>query len=424
MIGVAPRKPKNEIILPYPHQGQQVVRREARRHNWLSAGRRWRKTTLVMAVAVEAATSRKQIIWGAPTFDQVRIGWEETRKAAGNVAVFNQSQMTATFPGGGRILYRSLDDPDNARGHTADGVVIDEASEVKAVAWYEVMRPMLLDTGGWSWCMGTPKGCNWFWQEWIRAADDADARSWQAPTLGCRITPEGLVRAPHPLENPDISFAEMLKLYATMPERTFRQEILAEFIEDSGGVFRRVSDAATATRQDKPVPGHTYSLGIDWGKHQDFTVLAVLDMTTKEIVHVDRFNQIDYALQRARVRALADTFRPRPIIAERNAMGEPIIEALEREGLRIEPFTTTNASKAELIEALALAFERGDIRIIPEPTLIAELQAYEAERLPSGMLRYSAPEGLHDDCVIALALAWQAVAIPPGRVTISKNPFY
>jgi len=41
--------------------------------------------------------------------------------------------------------------------------------------------------------------------------------------------------------------------------------------------------------------------------------------------------------------------------------------------------------------------------------LIGELQAYQAERLPSGMLRYSAPEGLHDDTVMALALAWQAV---------------
>ena len=56
-----------------------------------------------------------------------------------------------------------------------------------------------------------------------------------------------------------------------------------------------------------------------------------------------------------------------------------------------------------------LAFERGEIKIIPDPVLIAELQAFEMERLPSGMLRYSAPSGYHDDCVMSLALAWHGV---------------
>ena len=66
----------------------------------------------------------------------------------------------------------------------------------------------------------------------------------------------------------------------------------------------------------------------------------------------------------------------------------------------------TNATKANLIDALALAFERGAIRILPDPVLIGELQAYEAERLPSGLMRYGAPQGMHDDTVMALALAW------------------
>ena len=69
----------------------------------------------------------------------------------------------------------------------------------------------------------------------------------------------------------------------------------------------------------------------------------------------------------------------------------------------------TNASKANMVESLSLAFERGDIAILPDPVLIAELQAYEMARLPSGMLRYSAPEGMHDDTVMSLALAWQAI---------------
>jgi hypothetical protein len=78
--------------------------------------------------------------------------------------------------------------------------------------------------------------------------------------------------------------------------------------------------------------------------------------------------------------------------------------------MRIEPFTTTNASKAQTIDALAMAFERGDIRILNDAVLVSELVAYQAQPLPSGLMRYGAPSGQHDDCVMALAIAWTSVA--------------
>ncbi|HUW12874.1 MAG TPA: hypothetical protein VM537_24310, partial [Anaerolineae bacterium] len=193
-----------------------------------------------------------------------------------------------------------------------------------------------------------------------------------------------------------------------MPERLFRQEYLAEFIDDAGSVFRRVMDAATALEQE-PQPGRQYVAGVDWGKHNDFTVVKVVDAQSKAEVYSDRFNQIDYVVQRARLVALYERYRPSAVIAETNAMGEPIIEQLQREGLPMQGFTTTNATKAAAIEALALAFERADITILNDPTTVGELQAYEMSRLPSGMVRYAAPEGMHDDTVMALALAWQGV---------------
>jgi hypothetical protein len=115
-------------------------------------------------------------------------------------------------------------------------------------------------------------------------------------------------------------------------------------------------------------------------------------------------------VQRARLGALAARYNPSAIIAESNSIGEPIIEQLQRDGLPVTGFQTTNATKAAIIEALALAFEQGSIKILNDPVLIGELQAYEMARLPSGMTRYGAPEGLHDDTVMSLALAWSAVA--------------
>jgi phage FluMu gp28-like protein len=360
-----------------------------------------------MSICVEAAVKGGTYIWGAPTFDQVRISFKEAQRAAGTVADFNLSRMTVQFPTGGEIVFRSLDNPDNARGYTADGVVIDESGVVKGEAWYEVLRPMLIDTNGWAWLIGTPKGRNWFWTEFQKANDHNDYAAWQVPTLGVAMQDGQLVRKPHPLENPEVPFAEIEQLQRTLSERVFEQEILAQFVELSGGVFRRVLDAATATAQDARIDGHEYVIGVDLGKLNDFTVFTVIDTITNEVVYVDRFNQIDYLVQATRLQALNDRFSPYTIIVEQNNVGVPFIEMLYRLNLPVQPFTTTNATKTQAIDSLALAFERGEIRIPNDAVLIAELQAYEMERLPSGLMRYSAPAGMHDDTVMSLALAWQ-----------------
>jgi hypothetical protein len=174
-------------------------------------------------------------------------------------------------------------------------------------------------------------------------------------------------------------------------------------------VFRKVMDAATAEWQEKPTGGAEYIFGVDWGKQNDWTVITVLDLRNKRLVYFDRFNRIDYQVQLGRLQALAELWRPTVIIAESNSMGEPLCEQLQRMNLPVQPFLTTNATKAVAIDALALAFERGEIQIVNDPILIGELQAYEMERLPGGSFRYSAPEGMHDDTVMALALAWRGV---------------
>ena len=71
----------------------------------------------------------------------------------------------------------------------------------------------------------------------------------------------------------------------------------------------------------------------------------------------------------------------------------------------INGFTTTNATKAQIIQSLELAFEQKTIKLLNNSIQIAELMAFESEKLPSGLVRYGAPEGMHDDTVMALALA-------------------
>lgn len=208
----------------------------------------------------------------------------------------------------------------------------------------------------------------------------------------------------------------------TAPERVFRQEVLAEFLQDGAGVFRGIDRAPLCDWHHSARPGQRYAIGVDWGRHNDFTVFVVLTHNG-EIVNLERFTDIGYELQVGRLKALWERFGQCPIIAESNSMGGPLIERLQRDRINVKPFQTTNSSKAEAIESLSLALENGQIVFADDAqldVLKSELIAYDQERLPSGLIRYGAPPGQHDDTVMALAIAWQAIG--PGRSVIEFNP--
>ena len=213
-------------------------------------------------------------------------------------------------------------------------------------------------------------------------------------------------------------------------ESVFNQEWLAQFINGEGSVFRNVNQVATVAPGGKPEAGHVYVIGCDWGRSNDATAFVVVDLTDRKVVDLDSFSQVEYAIQRTRLKALSDKWKPQQITAEQNSIGGPIIEQLRRDGLRVPAFTTTNPSKAKAIDDLVLAFEQRDIRILNDPRLIRELIAYQAERLPSGLLRYGAPSGQHDDCVMALLIAWTAVSgqgrrvypIPDAEIVVPEFP--
>lgn len=397
-----------KVILPPLHQGQATVRDSTARFRVLAAGRRWGKTRLGVALCVKTAGDGGRAWWVAPTFPIASIGWREVKRLAAQIpgTQIREVDRIVTMPTGGWVQVKSGDNPDSLRGEGLDLAVLDECSFISEEAWQEALRPALSDRKGGALFISTPKGRNWFWRLYLKGQEGGgEWQSWQFPTVS----------------NPYIDPKEVDAARAELPEAVFAQEYLASFIEDAGQVFRRVMDAATATVQDAPIERHHYILGVDWGKHEDFTVLTLLDATDRSMAQLDRFNQIDYTVQTQRLKALAERFRVSSIIAERNSMGEPLIEQLQRDGLPVQAFETTNATKATAIDALALAFERGSIRILRDPVLVNELQAYAMERLPSGLLRYSAPAGLHDDCVMSLALAWQGVANSGPLLLWSKH---
>ena len=397
MVGTTERV----LVLDRPHPGQQRVLAQQARFNAACCGRRWGKTKLGTNRIVAPCLRGAPVAWFSPTYRMLTEVWREIRQVLepATERVSTQEHRIELVTGGVFEMW-SLDAPNTARGRRYRMAVVDEAAMVVDLeqAWNAVIRPTLVDFKGRAWFLSTPKGRNFFKTLFDLGQDPGHPEwaSWQLPTL----------------DNPHIAPEEVEAARLMLPERTYAQEFLAQFLEDGGGVFRRVRDAIGATPQDGKQAGRRYVVGVDWGKLEDFTVLVVIDTTTQEVVCVDRFNQIDYAVQVPRLQALCERFSPDAVYAEQNSIGVPLIEQLQRAGLPVYPFVTTNASKAVAIDALALAFERGEIRIPDDPVLVGELLAYDAERLPGGLLRYGAPAGMHDDCVMALALAWQGASSP------------
>ncbi len=389
--------------MPPLHSGQLEVAQDAHRFRVLACGRRWGKTRLGIVLTIEGLLTGLRWWWVAPTYAMSAIAWRPARSIVGALPGIQvrESDRCLLFPGGGEVWWKSADNEDALRGEGLDGLIVDEAAFVRERVWAEVLRPALADHQGRAVFASTPRGRNWFWRLWLAGQGvDPEIKSWRFPTTS----------------NPYIASSEIEAARASMPARIFAQEFEADFTEDGGGVFRGVREAVRAERQTEPIEGHTYAFGVDWGKHEDFTAVKVLDLTAKAEATSDRFNRVDYTLQRDRLRTLYDRFKPRTVIAERNSMGEPVIEQLQRDGMRVQPFLTTNATKAAAIEYLALLLERGELALLDDPVTIGELEAFESRRLPSGLSQYSAPSGMHDDCVMALALACQAIQTGAPRI--------
>jgi len=394
------------IQLQAPHDAQQQILDQAKRFNVVALGRRAGKSTLAQHLLVESAIRGNPVGYLAPTYKLLSEFWRELRATLEPVTRSKSEQdHRLELISGGVVECWSLDDPDPARGRKYALLVVDEAAMVRQLmdVWQLALRATLADLQGSAWFMSTPRGLNDFWQLYLSGLDPLE-QSW-----ACWRMPTSV--------NPFIPAEEIESAQREMPERAFAQEFLAEFLSLEGaGVFRGVG-AVSRLEPQPPERGHQYVIGVDWGRVNDFTVFSVIDTSVMAQVALDRFTEIDYDFQTERLHEWSELYHPRGLVVETNNMGGPLVERLQRgyarlvgrprPALPILPWTATNASKAAVINGLSLAIENGHLTLLDDQTQKGELLAYEATRLPSGLLRYGAPEGGHDDTVVALALAYQ-----------------
>lgn len=341
------------------------------------------------------------VAWIVPTYKNGRALWRFAEVATANaraagVVTSSKTDRIMEFPGGGLFGIFSADNEDGIRGEHFHLAVLDEAARISETAWTDAIQPTLADENGDAIIISTPRGRNWFWSEYQRGiADGNEQMSWSAPSS----------------DNPNPNIQKAARLAKErIPELNYRQEWLGEFVDFEGSVFRRIQEAATVEALSEPIKDHQYIAGVDVAASVDYTVISIMDVASKQMVYMDRFNRVDYNVLEDRLHAAYNHWHLQSMTIEANSIGQPPIDALNKRDMSIIPFTTTSATKQAIITGLQAAFEHGEIGIPNNPVLIGELLSFESKRSPSGSFTYSAPEGLHDDCVMSLGIAWYSIS--------------
>jgi len=328
--------------------------------------------------------------WVAPIYPQAKVVFRRMKAALPReVYHANETELTLTLLNDAVIWFKGAEKPDSLYGEDVYAAVIDEASRVKEDSWHAV-RSTLSATRGPVRIIGNVKGRrNWAYMMARKAEAGEPGMSY------ARITANDAIKAGL------LSKAEIDDARKVLPEAVFRELYMAEPSDDGGNPFGVAAIKACMKPMSKG-PAKVY--GLDLAKSEDWCVLIGLD-ADGVTCHFDRW-QGPWEATIQRVLAVVGKV---PCLVDSTGAGDPVLEALQRQGrsggAQFVGYVFSAPSKQQLMEGLAVAIQQKKVSY-PEGPIVAELEAFEYV-YHRAHVSYSAPQGLHDDCVCALALAVQ-----------------
>jgi hypothetical protein len=323
--------------------------------------------------------------WVAPVYSQAKIAFNRLRRVAVQCNYrINESELFIELSDGNRIWFKSADKPDSLYGEDVYAVVFDEFTRAKEEAW-NALRSTLTFTKGMCKFIGNAKGRkNWGHKLWLKAK--AGENGYEA----FKVTAYDAVDAGI------LDAEEIEQAKRDLPENAFKELYLAEDLDDQANPF----GIAFIKQQVKPVSrGTTVCYGVDLAKSVDWTVVTGLDENCN-VSYFDRW-QSDWGQTRRRI---IQTIGSIPASIDSTGVGDPIVEDIQRECGAVEGYHYSQSSKQKLMEGLANGIQKGSLSIL-DGVMRDELETFEFVYGRTGV-KYSAPEGMHDDCVNSLALAY------------------
>lgn len=411
-----------EITIPYqynprPHQ-----------LNLLSASQRfkicvWHRRAGKSKTALNQQIQRTQLKKGVyyyflPTYRQAKaVIWDVLVKEHIPLEIvdkINDSELAVYYKNGSIQRFAGCEDVDKHRGINPIDVVFDEYSEMPEQIWTAIIQPVLRENKGTATFVYTPKGKNHSWKLLQMAHDNP--KEWYSSIKTVADTST-------------FTNDELEEIKRNTPQALFEQEYMCSFVEGAGQFFRRIRESVYPETRVLPERGD-FQLGVDLAKYQDWTVLTPFNLNLFLVYPQERFNQVDWALQKTRIEIMARKHSRDSdsalIWPDSTGLGDPIVEDLRSRGLRIggenqEGFKFTEVSRRNLLNNLAILLEQGRIQIPNDEGLIGELEAFRYGVTDKGRITVTVPEGMHDDRVMSLALSVWGVTTKVVEMNTMQN---
>ena len=382
-------------------------------------GTKFGKSLSASTCLVNAATQKRGAKWRwiAPIYRQAKIGMEYFKGIIPPPphSEFIESKMLIRLPNlDSQIEFWHTQNPVDLEGAAIHGQIGDESAKMPYDAYISASTTTTFTRGPSMW-ISTPYGKNWFYKKYLECKDEMEwsLKRGKEPTKLAIHAPTSA--------NPFVSSEVIEQARKNLPDRMFRQYYLAEFLDD-GSVFIGFKECIHG--EDIPVYGAVQQwvsedalekdvvIGADWAKHQDFTVFTAIDYkaTVPKVVGFMRFQSLKYTDAIIELIRFSKQFKSVGyVLHDKTGVGEAIDDMLARTNLPISGLVFNNQIKSGLINRLMIRFERGDIILPNWSELLKELESFEVEISDTGLTRYNAAAGAHDDIVISLCLALAAV---------------
>ncbi|MHC1597239.1 MAG: phage terminase large subunit [Methermicoccaceae archaeon] len=376
---------------PYPYQ--HAFLEDTSQHIIIKAGRQTGKSTAAAIRALHTALlPNKSVLIVSPSLRQSTEIFRKIQAYAtkAKLAPRRATQTELELENGSRIV--SLPASEHTiRGYTANLLIVDEAAFVPDEL-FDAIIPSLAATNGSLILLSTPFGKDSFFY-----------RAWLDPSFSHHEF--SAKECPH--YSQDFLKTERER----MSDLAFRQEYMAEFVEDTQCVFPHslvMSSIAEPTRDE----GNMFC-GVDLAKHVDWTVFCIVKEVrgTLYTEHVEAHQKEPYPLVAQKLKVLHEQYQFKKVVVDATGVGEAVLDTLRWDAsLPLEPFVFTQHTKVNLIENLKVALEKGELKLIQHRNLLSELTAFSYE-VGQSTIKYGTQKS-HDDHVIALALAVWGARVP------------
>ena len=293
------------------------------------------------------------------------------------------------------------------RGYTAHLAICDEASFIPETIITEILFPMLSTTNGTAIFLSTPWDKNHFFY-----------KAFLNPAYSTHKIPSA--------ENPLIPQAFLAEMQQNMTTEAYKREYLAEFTEAASSYFpqeliRQCIEHAQRlnlepyTTLEQQIPKGEYYAGLDLGKLQDHSALAIVQREDDmlKLVYTHEFPlETPYTEVIATTTRANQRFKLQKLLADQTGIGEPILEELQTEGITAEGAKLTQDTKTEILTHLKLTMQQNRLAIPYDKRLCQQINDQQYAYTRNGKLTFNPAQNTHDDQLWALALAVYAAKTP------------